>query len=114
MSSPARVMVPAVGTSSPATIRRVVVLPHPDGPSSAKNEPCGTVTDRSSTATKLPNRFVSRSMTRSLSDKLGPDRLGELGRVRPAGLLRQLLEDEGLLEEVCGGEDQVVLDQALV
>ena len=52
---------PAVGSSSPATIRRVVVLPHPDGPSSAKNEPSGTVSVRSSTATKSPNRLVTPS-----------------------------------------------------
>jgi hypothetical protein len=37
----AEVIVPEVGSSSPATIRSVVVLPQPDGPSSAKNEPCG-------------------------------------------------------------------------
>ncbi len=67
--SPSRIA-PAVGSSRPATIRSVVVLPQPDGPSSAKNDPWGTVTDRSSTATKPPNRLVSRSMTRSLSDKL--------------------------------------------
>ena len=39
MSSAPSVIVPAVGVSSPATIRSVVVLPQPDGPSSAKNEP---------------------------------------------------------------------------
>ena len=37
-SSPMQIR-PAVGSSRPATIRSVVVLPHPDGPSSAKNEP---------------------------------------------------------------------------
>ena len=34
---------PDVGVSRPATIRSVVVLPQPDGPSSAKNEPRGYV-----------------------------------------------------------------------
>ena len=54
MSSPASVMVPEVGTSSPATIRSVVVLPHPDGPSSAKKEPAGTVRSSASTAANSP------------------------------------------------------------
>ena len=58
-------MVPSVGSSSPATIRSVVVLPHPDGPSSAKKDPDGMVRDRSSTATKVPKRFVTRSSRRS-------------------------------------------------
>src|ERR1017187_6514798 len=33
--------VPAVISSSPATIRRAVVLPHPDGPTSTTNSPSG-------------------------------------------------------------------------
>src|SRR4051794_13341906 len=56
---------PADGSSRPATIRSVVVFPHPDGPRRAKNDPCGTVRDRSSTATKSPNLFVTRSSRRS-------------------------------------------------
>src|SRR4051812_36553243 len=104
-------MAPEVGVSSPATIRNVVVLPHPDGPSRAKNEPCGMVTDRSSTATNVPKFFVSLSMTKSLSDKLGPDRLGEVGGVRPRRLLVEVLEEERLGQEVCGREDQLVVDE---
>src|SRR5215213_769791 len=57
--------VPAVGSSRPATIRSVVVLPQPDGPSSAKNDPCGTVSVRSSTAVKSPKRLVTPSSRRS-------------------------------------------------
>ena len=45
---------PLVGSSRPATIRRVVVLPQPDGPSNAKNEPSGIVNDKSLTAVKSP------------------------------------------------------------
>ncbi|CAB4952560.1 unannotated protein [freshwater metagenome] len=47
-------MLPAVGSSKPAIIRSVVVLPQPEGPSSAKNEPLGIVSDKSSTAVKSP------------------------------------------------------------
>ena len=51
-------MLPTVGSSRPATIRSVVVLPHPEGPSSAKNEPLGIVSVKSSTAVKSPYDFV--------------------------------------------------------
>jgi hypothetical protein len=36
-------MRPSVGCSNPATSRRVVVLPQPEGPSRAKNSPPGHV-----------------------------------------------------------------------
>ena len=39
-SRPSRKTVPPVGSSKPAIIRIVVVLPQPDGPSSEKNSPC--------------------------------------------------------------------------
>jgi hypothetical protein len=38
-SVPCRYTVPAVGSSKPATIRIVVVLPQPEGPSREKNSP---------------------------------------------------------------------------
>jgi hypothetical protein len=47
-------------------MRKVVVLPHPDGPRRAKNDPLGTVSVRSSTATKSPKRFVTLVSWRSL------------------------------------------------
>ena len=64
MSSPPRAMLPEVGSSSPATMRSVVVLPHPDGPSRAKNEPWGTTRSRSSTAVKEPNDLVTEVSVR--------------------------------------------------
>src|SRR3954449_481630 len=59
MSCPARVIAPEVGVSSPATMRSVVVLPQPDGPSSAKKDPRGTSRSSSLTAVKPPNVFVT-------------------------------------------------------
>ena len=50
---------PSVGSSKPPIIRSVVVLPHPDGPSSAKNEPRGISTEIPSTATDSSNRLTS-------------------------------------------------------
>src|SRR6266566_2001938 len=55
---------PAVGSTNPAIICNVVVLPQPDGPSSATNSPRSTENDRRSTANSLSNRLVSRSRTR--------------------------------------------------
>src|SRR5215210_233291 len=52
---------PAVGASNPAIIRRVVVLPEPDGPSIEKNSPSATSRSMPPTATTSPNRFSTRS-----------------------------------------------------
>ena len=48
---------PEVGSSSPAIIRRVVVLPQPEGPSSATTSPDSMSMLRSSTPTTDPNRL---------------------------------------------------------
>src|ERR1043165_7073006 len=71
MCSPASRIVPEVGVSRPATIRSVVVLPQPDGPSSAKNDPRGTSRSRSLTAVNAPKDLVmerSRSPSYDTSD----------------------------------------------
>ena len=57
-SRPASSIAPAVGSSKPPIIRSVVVLPQPDGPSSATNRPRSISSDSSSTATTSSNRFV--------------------------------------------------------
>src|SRR3954447_16719291 len=58
---------PAVGSSNPPTIRSVVVLPQPDGPSMAKKLPRGISRLRSSTASVSAKRFVTPSRRISLS-----------------------------------------------
>ena len=55
-------MAPALGSSSPAIMRSVVVLPQPDGPSRQKNSPSSTVKLDGLRAWKGPKRF-SRSRT---------------------------------------------------
>ena len=50
---------PSVGSSKPPIIRSVVVLPHPLGPSRAKNEPRGISRSRASTASVSPKRLVT-------------------------------------------------------
>src|SRR5437879_3450552 len=49
-SRPPMNTVPSLDCSNPAMVRSSVVLPHPDGPSSAKNSPSTMDTSRPSTA----------------------------------------------------------------
>ena len=58
-SSPSSSTVPSLGSSKPAIILSVVVLPHPDGPSIVKKWPRGMSRSISRTAVKSPKRFVS-------------------------------------------------------
>src|SRR5436190_13836349 len=117
-------IVPAVGSSSPATIRSVVVLPQPDGPRSAKNRPCSTTRSRSRTAVNAPNCFVTAVRVRSAPLALsvagsmpgtvisGPDDRCELPLVLLVFLLGQCHQVVGLLQHVRVREDQRVVDQA--
>src|SRR5690242_7347816 len=54
-------MSPLVTVSSPANIRKVVVLPQPDGPSSTTNSPSSISSERSSTTGESPYRLLTRS-----------------------------------------------------
>src|SRR6476659_1080935 len=55
--SPMRIS-PAVTSSSPAIMRRMVDLPQPDGPTSTTNSSCATSRSTPRTASTLPNRLV--------------------------------------------------------
>src|ERR1700687_4058057 len=69
---PAMLISPDVGCSSPATQRRVVVLPQPDGPSRTTISPAATAKLTSSTAGRpVPNALRRRS-TRNSADMGGP------------------------------------------
>src|SRR5690606_33237336 len=50
---------PASACSKPATMRKSVVLPHPEGPTTAKSSPSATWMWTSSTATTGPNRLLT-------------------------------------------------------
>src|SRR5260370_31021621 len=58
-------MRPSSGTSKPAISRNSVVLPQPDGPSSAKNSPASTASDTRSTAATAPNRLLAPMISRT-------------------------------------------------
>src|SRR3954469_3046105 len=51
---PPIVIEPVSFCSSPATMRRVVVLPQPEGPSRVTNSPCSTARSTESTAFSAP------------------------------------------------------------
>ncbi len=53
-SRPSMRMLPSVGVSKPATMRRVVVLPQPDGPRKETNSPCATSRLKSRTTWVAP------------------------------------------------------------
>ena len=58
MRSPIRIS-PSLRDSKPATILRVVVFPHPDGPTKTRNSPSAISTLTFFTASVLPNALLS-------------------------------------------------------
>src|SRR5690349_9268938 len=66
-SRPPMLIDPAVGCSSPATQRRVVVLPQPDGPSSTTISPAGITKLTPSTAGRPATNAFTRSRTSSVA-----------------------------------------------
>jgi len=59
MSMPSISMLPESTLSNPASMRRSVVLPHPDAPRRQNSSPLSMSSERSSTATTSPNRRVT-------------------------------------------------------
>src|SRR4026207_2095269 len=64
---PSIAMVPSLGARKPAIMRRVVVLPQPDGPSSETNSPGGGIRLRRSTAVTAPKRRLTSVSTRRIT-----------------------------------------------
>src|SRR5687767_4193110 len=87
ISLPSTTMEPAVGSIRPATIRKVVVLPQPDGPRSATRCPSSTSMFRRSTAGSRPaayllvrstiDSFVSVTISVLLKQVVGEGRRGD-------------------------------------
>ena len=76
---------PVSAVSNPATIRSAVVLPQPDGPSSATSSPGAISSDIPSSALDAPKVRVS-----SRSDTLVPSRVPATGPAVPAAAMRRL------------------------
>src|SRR5690348_3250305 len=58
MSSPPMMISPPVGVSNPEIIRNIVVLPQPDGPSSANNSSWAISKETLSTALTPPGKLL--------------------------------------------------------
>src|SRR6201985_2108272 len=69
---PAMLISPPVGCSSPATQRKVVVLPQPDGPSSTTISPAGTAKLTPSMAGRPTANCLRRSVTSSVAVMTSP------------------------------------------
>src|ERR1700730_4062836 len=64
-SAPPTWMRPSSGVSKPAIMRKVVILPQPDGPSSAKNSPASIARSTPSTARLMPSKLLLRRARRT-------------------------------------------------
>src|SRR5215469_8925783 len=88
-------MAPPVGRSSPASSRRVVVLPQPLGPSRVTNEPGSAVNEMPLTAVNpaapSPNFFCSAATLIMKS----PGHVGYLKRAGTAGTAELADEEDG-------------------
>src|SRR5260370_24655584 len=64
MSSPSTRILPLVGSMRRLIILRIVVLPHPEGPTRTNTSPLGTSKVRSSTATNPPGYCLRTDSSR--------------------------------------------------
>ena len=89
---------PASGASSPSTMRIVVDLPAPLGPTNPVTWPGLTVKVRSSTATVPPYRFrrPATSMAARMAETLGMDRAGVVTPQRRLAVPRRWVTRERL------------------
>ena len=65
MSLPPMRTAPEVGSRKPEIVRRIVVLPQPEGPRIEKNSPPAMLSETSLTAMKSPKRMLTRSSSMS-------------------------------------------------
>src|SRR5262252_10301350 len=90
-------MSPLVGPSSPAIRLRVVVLPHPDGPTNTVNSPSGMTRSTSRTARVVPNVLLSFAR-RTPATALFPD------QAEAEAAHQMLLDDEAEHDHRQGGD----------
>src|SRR5882762_4817330 len=109
--SPIR-MRPYEGRSRPASMRSVVVLPQPDGPTRTMNSPASTVRFRSSTAASAPNSLYTPSNL-TWDCMSAPHRAAEVEGATEIARHEQVQNNHGQRKEK--GEDRQVteLEQAV-
>ena len=86
-------------------MRRVVVLPQPEGPSRAKNDPAGIVSVRSSTATKSPKDLTRLTRCRSCTLSVAATRtpLERVGSLRRQGYIPMAFWNSRWYATSCSG-----------
>src|SRR5215207_7153323 len=100
MTCPSNLIWPDVGSTRPATMRSVVVLPHPEGPRRVTNSPSAMSALTLSTARVDPNCFVtSISWTRVIAfltrgDESDSDQVRALEIARPEQAEEEQYHDE--------------------
>src|SRR3990170_4217294 len=104
-------MRPAVGISSPAMQRKVVVLPQPDGPSSVTVLPGATPKLMPRTAWTVPNDITSRS-TFTATDRLTLTSSMDLAGMMPRASCIALARTGNLADECDAGQHQQGLQHA--
>src|SRR5437763_269431 len=91
-SCPPTTMRPPSGCSNPAIMRKVVVLPQPEGPSSAKNSPGATRRSTLSTTRVRPSKLFSTRSRRTSAAVRGRSlivtRMGSASSAQDAGYAR--------------------------
>src|SRR6476660_2615252 len=93
-SRPPITISPESASSRPATARRIVLLPHPDGPSSTRNSPSAIRSETSATASTLPKR-LTRCLIRMSATPFPPSvRRSLLERPGHRSLHEPALEDQ--------------------
>ena len=84
---PKKVIVPRSARTTPETVRRVVLLPAPLGPSSATTAPAGTVSDTSRRASTPPYATRRPLISSAASQDTGVPQIGGADEVVAADLL---------------------------
>src|SRR5262245_9302881 len=93
-SRPPITISPESASSRPATARRIVLFPHPDGPSRTRNSPSAIRSETSLTASTLPKR-LTRCLIRMSATRLLPPRVRSLLERPGHGSLHEpALEDQ--------------------
>src|SRR5450432_1646460 len=101
-SSPSKRTSPASGCSSPASTRSNVVLPEPEGPSSARNSLSRACSDTSFSAGKRPKDFEMPLISSDRGDLMSVSAVGcEFTGMTP---FETCLEDQG--DEPEGGQER--------
>src|SRR3954454_11149378 len=93
-SRPPITISPESASSRPATARRIVLFPHPDGPSRTRNSPSAMRRETSLTASTFPYRLTRCLIRMSATTLLPSPPVSLLQRAGHRGLNEPALEDQ--------------------